>query len=99
MAAGWLALAGLGKSILIDQPKADRERKMQAEIAKYSPWTGMQANTNIAQPDPFGAAMQGYMAGKMMEQQNPAAKKNAMASSSAGAGSASMMAQEAPMPS
>jgi hypothetical protein len=60
--------AGLGKSMLIDQPREERQRQLEATKALYSPWTGMQPG-QIQEADPFGSAMQGAMAGLMYEQQ------------------------------
>lgn len=64
------ALAGLGKSFLIDAPKADRDRKLAATTAALSPWTGMQP-TMPQEANPFGSALQGGMAGAMFQQANP----------------------------
>lgn len=59
-----MAAGGLLKSELIDRPREDRQRQMQAEIARYSPWSGMQANPGaISEADPFGSALQGGMTG------------------------------------
>lgn len=60
--------AGLGKSMLIDQPREERQRQLEATKALYSPWTGMQPG-QVQEADPFGSAMQGAMAGLMYEQQ------------------------------
>ena len=67
---GLLAGAGLGlvKGELIDRPKEKRQRKQEAEIARYSPWGGMQAQ-RVQEADPFGSMMQGGMAGGMMGSQ------------------------------
>ncbi len=78
---GLLAGAGLGlvKGGIIDAEKEKKNRQMEAEIARYSPWGGMQAQ-RVQQADPFGSMMQGGMAGAMMG--------NAMGGSSAAGGSA-----------
>jgi hypothetical protein len=70
MTIGLLAGAGTGllKSELIDRPEAARQRKLQAEVARYSPWTGMQANTNLKGANPLGSVMQGGMAGAQVGQ-------------------------------
>lgn len=60
--------AGLGKSMLIDQPREQRQRQLEATKALYSPWTGIQPG-QVNEADPFGSAMQGAMAGLMYEQQ------------------------------
>ena len=55
---------GLGKGYM-DQQSADRDRQTQAAIAKYSPWTGMQARVP-QDPSMLGSASQGAMTGAMM---------------------------------
>src|SRR4051812_793732 len=78
-----LAGAGLAKSELIDRPRAARDRQMQAEIARYSPWSGMKADPSmIHEADPLGSAMQGGMAGIMLDQNGA---KTAASGGSAGA--------------
>lgn len=52
---------GLLKS-LFDGGKADRERKLQAETTRWSPWTGMTAQAPST-PDAFGSIMQGGLSG------------------------------------
>lgn len=52
-----MAAAGLAKSEFIDAPKAERQRKLQGEIARYSPWTGMKP-TPVKEADPFGSALE-----------------------------------------
>lgn len=37
---------GLLKGLLIDGPAAEKQRKMQAAIAKWSPWTGQKADVS-----------------------------------------------------
>lgn len=56
---------GLGKGLLIDQPKEARQRELAAQTALYSPWTGMQPGP-IQEADPFGSALQGATAGMML---------------------------------
>lgn len=46
--------AGLLKNELVDKPEADRQRKLQAQIAAYSPWTGMKASP-VANPSALGS--------------------------------------------
>jgi hypothetical protein len=69
---GMMALMGgmgLAKDVLVDQPKAARDRKLQAAIAQYSPWTGMAPQTQgLSGTDTLGTAMQGGMAGAQLGQ-------------------------------
>lgn len=58
---------GLAKNVLIDQPAAKRQRNLQATIAQYSPWTGMQAQ-GVQDPSAFGSGLQGATAGVMLAQ-------------------------------
>lgn len=62
--------AGLGKSLLFDAPKAERERQLAATTATLSPWTGMQP-TMPQEADMLGSALQGGMAGAAFGQANP----------------------------
>lgn len=68
-----LALAGIGagggllKSFLSDQPRAERQRKLAAETARYSPWTGMNPQA-VQEADPFGSALQFGTTGAMLGQ-------------------------------
>lgn len=57
-----MAAAGALKGMTIDRAKEDRQRKLAAETARYSPWTGM-APGQVQEADPFGSAMQFGMAG------------------------------------
>ena len=59
------SLIGLGKGLLIDKPKEERDKKMAATIARYSPWTGMSPG-KIRRADPFGSALQGGVTGFLM---------------------------------
>lgn len=69
-----LAGAGLGVAKNIEaQSQADAERKRQAAIARYSPWTGMNPNFGaIKEPSLLGniatGAATGAMANKMFLQ-------------------------------
>jgi hypothetical protein len=65
--AAIMAAAGLAKSEFVDKPNEMRERKRQAEVMRYSPWTGMSPQA-VQSADPFAAALQGGMAGGMMGQ-------------------------------
>ena len=64
-----LAGAGLGlaKSAFIDKPQADKQRKLAAATAAYSPWTGMtpQMPKDV---DYLGPALQAGMTGAMLGQ-------------------------------
>lgn len=70
-AAAVLGGVGLLKSEFIDRPREDRQRKMAAVTARWSPWTGMSPN-QIQEADPFGTAIQGGLAGAMIGQANSA---------------------------
>lgn len=54
--AGMIA-AGLLKSELVDKPNEEKDRKLQAETARLSPWTGLKPGA-VKRADPFGTAMQ-----------------------------------------
>lgn len=58
---------GLGKGLLVDGPAADRQRKVSAVEARYSPWTGIQPQ-QVKEADPMGNAMQGGLTGAMVGQ-------------------------------
>jgi len=66
---GLLAGAGAGllKGGVLDAEKERRQRKQEAEIARYSPWTGMGAQ-RVQEADPFGAALQGGTTGALVGQ-------------------------------
>lgn len=57
---------GLGKGLL-DQQREKKDRAAQAEIARWSPWTGMQAQP-VQRADMLGSVMQGGTSGAMMGQ-------------------------------
>jgi hypothetical protein len=59
---------GLAKSELIDRPKEARQRKVNAEIMRWSPWTGMQPG-QVQEADPFGSALAAGTTGAMLGQQ------------------------------
>jgi len=65
--AGIMAALGIGKSELVDRPAAGRARKREAEVARWSPWTGM-APSRVGEADPFGSAMQGGFSGAALGQ-------------------------------
>lgn len=58
---------GLAKSELVDRPRSERERRREAEIARWSPWTGMAAN-RPADADAVGNMMTGGMTGGLLGQ-------------------------------
>lgn len=69
---------GLAKSELVDRPAANRQRKTEAEIARWSPWTGMAAQ-RTKDADSFGATVQGGLAGAALGQNaEQTAKMNEM---------------------
>jgi hypothetical protein len=51
-----------------DQREAARQRQVQSQIAKFSPWTGMSAESNIANPSAIGNVGGGALAGWQMGQ-------------------------------
>lgn len=64
-----IAMAAMGAAQHYDQQKkADQQRKLQAETARYSPWTNMQANTNIADPSMAGTIGSGVVSGMQLQQ-------------------------------
>lgn len=72
-----MAAVGAAKSELIDAPRAERQRKLAAQTALYSPWTGMTPD-KVQEADPFGSTLQGATAGAMYgqaQQQNELAQK------------------------
>lgn len=58
---------GAGKYFGVDRGKEERDRKLQAATALYSPWTGMQAQP-VHEADLFGDVLQGATAGGQMGQ-------------------------------
>lgn len=74
---------GLAKYAL-DKGREGRQRKLQAETTRFSPWTGMQAEAP-QEANVLGSVMQGATAGAMFGQQNPLeAVKNAASEASIG---------------
>lgn len=65
--AGGGAGLGLIKSLTLDRAREDRQRKLAAETARYSPWTKMTPGA-IEEADPFGSAMQGGFSGAALGQ-------------------------------
>lgn len=63
-------LVGVGGGLLkgvFDSGRADRQRKVQAETTRWSPWTGMQAQAP-QEPDYLGSALQFGTTGAMLGQ-------------------------------
>lgn len=59
---------GLIKHFAFDKPKADRERKLEAETQRYSPWTGLSAR-RASDPNPLDNVMQFGSTGLGLQQQ------------------------------
>lgn len=57
---------GLGKGVL-DTKKEAKDRQMEAQIAQWSPWTGLAAQ-RPGRADVIGSTMQGGLTGAMMGQ-------------------------------
>jgi hypothetical protein len=61
---------GLLKSEMIDRPREQEQRRRNAEIARWSPWTGMQGEA-VNPADPFGSSLTygltGYSLGQNIE--------------------------------
>lgn len=70
------ALIGLGKDLLIDEPKARRQRQLAAATQRYSPWTGLQAGP-VEEPNALGSAATGALAGAAYGQNKDAADEEA----------------------
>jgi hypothetical protein len=60
------AAVGLARGYA-DQQREKKDRQTQAEIARYSPWTGM-GPSPVKPADMLGSTMQGAMGGAMMGQ-------------------------------
>lgn len=73
--AALMAAIVAAKSELIDRPKEQRQRKMEAAKARWSPWTGI-APDAIKEADPFGSALQGGLTGAMVGQMSGAQAKD-----------------------
>jgi hypothetical protein len=73
------AAGGLAKNQLVDKPREERDRKMQAATTRYSPWTKLKADP-VRESDPFGNAMQFGTTGLLLGQnaQNAAAQNKLM---------------------
>jgi len=60
-----MAAAGVAKNEFIDKPAAKRQGAAQANMTKWSPWTGMKGKT-IEPPSSANAAMKWGTTGAMM---------------------------------
>lgn len=59
--------AGLFKSLVFDKPKEERDRKLQALTALYSPWTGQKPH-QVQEADTFGNLLKYGMTGATLGQ-------------------------------
>ena len=65
----WIPLAMAGASLLQEKNNADateRFNKGQAEITRYSPWTGMKGQMKQNSPNYLGAGLKGGLQGYML---------------------------------
>lgn len=64
---GLLAGAGIGavKGGVLDRQKEERQRQRDAELARWSPWSGI-GPQGIQEADMLGSTMQGAMGGAML---------------------------------
>lgn len=92
LAIGLIAGAGLGllKNRVAAQQAAD-ERKRQAAIARYSPWTGL-TPSSVQDPNLFGDLVSGTAAGGMMGQAYGSMPAASAGSAGAASGAASNQA-------
>ena len=70
MAFAGLAIAAalaLAKDKLVDQPAADRKRKLAAATERFSPWTGLHAQP-VDDPNALGSMMSAGATGAMIGQ-------------------------------
>lgn len=64
-----LGMAALGAvNAKQKQEQQEASNKAQAELTRYSPWTGMQGKLDFSAPSMLGGAMQGGVAGLGMAQ-------------------------------
>lgn len=62
-----LAAANFGKSELVDKPQAEKRRQTEAQITRWSPWTGMKGQT-VYDPSSVDALIQGGFQGYNLQQ-------------------------------
>lgn len=60
--------AGLLKGLFVDGPQAAQQNKINAAVARYSPWTNMRADTTHQNPNTIGDVLTGGLAGGMLGQ-------------------------------
>lgn len=65
--AGIMAAANYGKSELVDKPQAEKKRQTEAELTRWSPWTGIKGQT-VYDPNSADAAIQGGFQGYSLGQ-------------------------------
>jgi hypothetical protein len=53
------AAAGAAKHFLVDKPEQEKSAQLQADIMRYSPWTGLQGPGIHYAPGLFSSALQG----------------------------------------
>ena len=74
----WSAVAGLAMGAIQakkQEREADAQRKLQSELARVSPYTGIAPNMGaIKEADPMGSMMHGAMMGLQFDAQNPGKK-------------------------
>ena len=60
--AGIMAAANYGKSELVDKPQAEKKRQTEAQLTRWSPWTGIKGET-VYDPSSANALIQGGFQG------------------------------------
>ena len=61
--------AGVLKSLVSDIPREQKARQLQAETARYSPWTNINPlSIQVPHADVLGGAIQGGLAGATLDQ-------------------------------
>lgn len=75
----WAALIGAGAGIYksqIDKQRADKDRMVQAETARWSPWTGMKPERAMNAQDMFSSGIEGGLTGLQFGKQFEGRNKN-----------------------
>ena len=65
--AAIMAGANYGKSELVDKPQAEKKRQTEAQLTRWSPWTGIKGET-VYDPSSANAAIQGGFQGYSLGQ-------------------------------